>query len=436
MDQWPRKGTGRLFFLSVKRTPGIVFSLTESIRPPQQPNRHLTAQPCCGLLTLSILTGTRFTVTDSPLVHYSQLLVSSLPEGLALGIHALFLAAVALAFLFHRVHWFLLLLVGWTLFTLNSDTTLPQTPVWSTAVVWLAWLSAQWRPDHALRQPSIWLPGLILLAAAGSTGLTVPAALTAPGLPGLTPLPGVGLPVVTLCLAFLALLSILFRYFLAPSASWPWQLLGWALTGWLSLMPGNASLVWAGWVAAIAAILVTDAYSVAYRDALTGIPNRRALTQMTRTLGRHYAIAMGDVDHFKSFNDTWGHETGDQVLKLVARVLSQHRMPVKVFRYGGEEFTLVFRGMTADQATPILDALRERVAAYPLTVRKPGRPASGRRGKRQRGQSNPAKQVSITLSFGVTDASKGNASPDAALQRADKALYKAKQAGRNCVRAG
>lgn len=375
-------------------------------------------------------------MTDSPLVHYYQLLTNSLPEGLALGIHTLFLAVVALAFLFHRVHWFLLLLVGWTLFTLTADTDLPQTPVWSSAILWLAWLSAQWRPDHALRQPSIWLPGLLLLAAAGSIGLTMPAALAFPDLPGLAPLPGVGLPVVTLCLAFLALLSILFRYFLAPGASWPWQLVGWVLTVWLSLAPGNASAVWAGWVAAIGAVLVTDAYSVAYRDALTGIPNRRALTQMMRTLGRHYAIAMGDVDHFKSFNDTWGHETGDQVLKLVARVLSQHRLPVKVFRYGGEEFTLVFRGMTADQATPILDTLRERVAAYPLTVRKPGRPASGRKGKRQRGQSNPAKQVSITLSFGVTDATKAGASPDAALQRADKALYKAKQAGRNCVRAG
>jgi GGDEF domain-containing protein len=156
---------------------------------------------------------------------------------------------------------------------------------------------------------------------------------------------------------------------------------------------------------------------------------------MLRTLGRRYAIAMGDVDHFKSFNDTWGHETGDQVLKLVAGVLSQHALPVNVFRYGGEEFTLVFRGMTVEQATPILDELRERVAAYPLTVRKPGRPASGRQGKRQRGQPSPAKQVCVTLSFGVTDTAKGDASTEAALQRADKALYKAKKAGRNCVRA-
>lgn len=375
-------------------------------------------------------------MTNSPLFHYSQQLIDSLPQGLELGIHALFLAVVALAFLFHRVHWFLLLIVGWVLFSLSPNVTTGHLPVWSMAILWLGWLSAQWRSDHALRRPSIWLPGLVLIVAAGAKGLPLSSAVLAPEIPGLTPLPGVGLPVVTLCLAFLALLSILFRYFLAPGASWPWQLLGWALTAWLSLQPESAPLVWAGWTATLGALVVTDAYSVAYRDALTGIPNRRALTQMQRTLGRHYAIAMGDVDHFKSFNDTWGHETGDQVLKLVARVLSQHRMPVKVFRYGGEEFTLVFRGMTADQATPLLNTLRERVAAYPLTVRKPGRPASERKGKRQRGQPSPAKQVSVTLSFGVTDASKGDASADAALQRADKALYKAKQAGRNCVRAG
>lgn len=375
-------------------------------------------------------------MTDSPLFHYSQLLISHLPEGPELGVHALFLAVMALAFLFHRVHWFLLVILGWVLFAVHPESASTPDPVWSMAILWLGWLSAQWRSDHALRRPTIWLPGLVLIAAAGAPGLPLPSALLAPDLPGLSPLPGVGLPALTLCLAFLALLSILFRYFLAPGASWPWQLGGWVLTLWLSLQPEGSPLVWAGWAAVIAALLMTDAYSVAYRDALTGIPNRRALTQMQRTLGRHYAIAMGDVDHFKSFNDTWGHETGDQVLKLVARVLSQHRLPVKVFRYGGEEFTLVFRGMTADQATPILDTLRERVAAYPLTVRKPGRPASVRKGKRQRGQSNPAKQVSITLSFGVTDATKADASPDAALQRADKALYKAKQAGRNCVRAG
>ena len=345
-------------------------------------------------------------MTDSPLFHYSQLLIDQLPEGLELGVHALFLAVIALAFLFHRVHWFLLVVVGWVLFAVRPDAAGTPAPVWSMAILWLGWLSAQWRSDDALRRPTIWLPALVLIVAAGAKGLSLPAALLVPDLPGLNPLPGIGLPGITLCLAFLALLSILFRYFLAPGASWPWQLVGWALTLWLSLQPVGSLLVWAGWAAVIAALLMTDAYSVAYRDALTGIPNRRALTQMQRTLGRHYAIAMGDVDHFKSFNDTWGHETGDQVLKLVARVLSQHRLPVKVFRYGGEEFTLVFRGMTADQATPILDTLRERVAAYPLAVRKPGRPASGRLGKRQRGQSNPAKQVSITLSFGVFVATK------------------------------
>jgi GGDEF domain-containing protein len=327
-----------------------------------------------------------------------------------------------------------LLIIGWLLFSLDPAATPDNTPAWSMSILWLAWLSAQWRPDHALRQPIVWLPGMVMIAAAVATSLTLPEALTVFTFPELTPLAGLGLPVVTLCLAFIALLSILFRFYLAPASSWYWQLVSWLLMGWLSYREGSAPLAWMAWAASLAALLITDAYSVAYRDALTGIANRRALTQMQRTLCRRYAIAMGDVDHFKSFNDTRGHETGDQVLKLVAGVLSQHALPVKVFRYGGEEFTLVFRGMTAEQATPILDELRERVASYPLTVRKPGRPASGRQGKRQRGQPSPAKQVSVTLSFGVTDTTKGDASTGAALQRADKALYKAKKAGRNCVR--
>ena len=69
-------------------------------------------------------------------------------------------------------------------------------------------------------------------------------------------------------------------------------------------------------------------------------------------LGPRYVLAMADVDHFKSFNDTHGHDTGDQVLKLVAARLAQVKGGGRAFRYGGEEFTVLFPDRTLDEALP------------------------------------------------------------------------------------
>lgn len=354
-------------------------------------------------------------------------LLSSLPASPVLWTLA---ATLVLAFLFHRTQWLILL---WVL-VLVEASPVSHSGFWPETALWLAWLQALWLVDKPLRRPRTGLIALALTALALSPLLPLPTAWLEPTLPGLTRLPRLDMAPLTLTLAFIAALSLLFLYYLRPTASWPWHAAGLLLTLGLSGRPEADPVLRLALPLVIAAAMLTDAYSVAYRDALTGIPNRRALTQMMKTLGRRYAIAMADVDHFKSFNDTWGHETGDQVLKLVAGLLSRHSLPVRVFRYGGEEFTLVFRGMTRHEATPILDELRERIAHYPLTVRDTGRPRSGKRGKRQRGRGRAAtKQVRITASFGVTDAYSAR-TPDEAIRIADKALYKAKQAGRNCVR--
>jgi GGDEF domain-containing protein len=89
-------------------------------------------------------------------------------------------------------------------------------------------------------------------------------------------------------------------------------------------------------------VVVIDAYFLAYRDELTALPSRRALNQLSLSLSRKYTLAMLDIDHFKKFNDTYGHDIGDQVLKLVASKLAKVKNGGKVFRYGGEEFTVVF----------------------------------------------------------------------------------------------
>ena len=98
-------------------------------------------------------------------------------------------------------------------------------------------------------------------------------------------------------------------------------------------------------------------------------PGRRALeTEMTH-LGRKFTIAMLDVDHFKKFNDAHGHDTGDDVLKLVASKMTRVGGRAKVYRYGGEEFTVLFKGKYADDAIEYLEELREDIADYKMTLR-------------------------------------------------------------------
>ena len=88
--------------------------------------------------------------------------------------------------------------------------------------------------------------------------------------------------------------------------------------------------------------ILIDSYFLAYRDELTGLASRRALYNLVLSLGRKYSVAMLDIDHFKKFNDTYGHDVGDQVLRLVAAKMARVSGGGKVFRYGGEEFTIVF----------------------------------------------------------------------------------------------
>ena len=158
-------------------------------------------------------------------------------------------------------------------------------------------------------------------------------------------------------------------------------------------------------------------YEIAYRDELTGLPGRRAFTNAIGHLGGTYAIAMCDVDHFKRFNDTYGHDVGDQLLKAVAARLSQVGGGGRAFRYGGEEFLVVFRGRTAKDAEPYAEALRNAIADTRLDARTSDRSSIG-----------------ISVSIGIAEKSKRHSTPELVVEAADKALYGAKEAGRNCVK--
>ncbi|MEF1254383.1 GGDEF domain-containing protein [Vibrio sp. M260112] len=179
--------------------------------------------------------------------------------------------------------------------------------------------------------------------------------------------------------------------------------------------------------------LLSASYELAFKDTLTDIPGRLALESDLRHLGRRYTIAMLDIDHFKSFNDTYGHDTGDDVLKLVASRLQLVGGRAKVYRYGGEEFTVLFKGKLADEAKDHLELLRASIESYEMTLRnQDSRPKSDKLGSKKRGPKKNEESVNVTISIGVADSSEGK-DVYTVMKSADEALYKAKKSGRNQV---
>jgi diguanylate cyclase (GGDEF)-like protein len=193
----------------------------------------------------------------------------------------------------------------------------------------------------------------------------------------------------------------------------------------------EALLLYAGTTGLVLVFAVLEhGYDIAYRDELTGLLGRRAFTSMMENLGRTYTFAMCDVDHFKKFNDTYGHDVGDDVLKMVAAKLSHVEGGGRAFRYGGEEFLVVFRGRSAIEAKPFMESVRQAIAETDFVV---GRDRRSRR-SRQGGDGEKRQTVTVTISIGIADKSVRHSTPDLVLDAADAALYDAKAAGRNCVR--
>jgi diguanylate cyclase (GGDEF)-like protein len=178
---------------------------------------------------------------------------------------------------------------------------------------------------------------------------------------------------------------------------------------------------------------VEASFSMAYIDELTGLPGRRSLNETLLNMGKMYAIAMIDVDHFKKFNDSYGHKTGDQVLKMIASRLERISGGAKTFRYGGEEFTAIFPGKDIDDAISHVEGFRQAVESTPFVVR--GTDRRRRRDKRNRGKGKSPDQmeVNVTVSIGVASPDKDLTDPDKVLKAADKSLYDAKEGGRNRV---
>lgn len=171
-------------------------------------------------------------------------------------------------------------------------------------------------------------------------------------------------------------------------------------------------------------------------DGLTGLYNRRYMmdvmeqeVERSKRIGRGFTVVMLDVDHFKKFNDRYGHDIGDQVLRMVAGRMSRVGGGGKPFRYGGEEFAVVFPGKTTEEAFSSLDALRQDIKESGFTVRARTRPKT----KAAKPKNSNGKRVSVTISIGVSERSEKNPTPEAVTKAADQALYRAKKGGRNRV---
>ena len=168
--------------------------------------------------------------------------------------------------------------------------------------------------------------------------------------------------------------------------------------------------------------LEADLREMAATDMLTGLPNRRHFlaqleqekARVSRAEEKCAAVLMIDIDHFKQVNDSFGHATGDQVLRHLATLMREGLRKIDtVGRLGGEEFAVILPGADAPAAEIFAERLRTQVAETPA--------------------QHENRSIPLTISIGVTEIKPGDDSADDALTRADRALYRAKECGRNRV---
>ena len=223
----------------------------------------------------------------------------------------------------------------------------------------------------------------------------------------------------------------------------------WALLSFfLALNIGAVGMNSRAYIATAAVILavsiVETSYAMAYHDELTGLRSRRAYNDASVRVEPPYTLAAVDIDHFKSVNDTYGHDTGDEVLSLVAAKLAQVTGGGQAYRVGGEEFSILFPGRTVAEVLPDLENLRLEIEESGFRLRGRDRRmtprGSDRRAtlqkkssRRKARSSTPPGYLRVTVSIGVAEPTAKNPTFEEVNDLADQALYRAKQGGRNRV---
>jgi diguanylate cyclase (GGDEF)-like protein len=250
--------------------------------------------------------------------------------------------------------------------------------------------------------------------------------------------------------AFAALVVRIFLYRKPVEIGLLWSLAATLLGLQTNAMGRIAVAYWATAGLVLVASIIENTYVLAYHDELTSLPARRAFNEALLRLEAPYSIAVVDIDHFKNFNDTYGHDTGDQVLSMVAARLARVSGGGQAFRVGGEEFSILFAGKSMKEVVPHLDALRILIEESTFRVRSTPERRSAPRGAGRRSEDkrstrrklgrprNPPPEnssggLSVTVSIGVAESDAKTREVEEVIQAADKALYRAKRAGRNRV---
>jgi diguanylate cyclase (GGDEF)-like protein len=290
-----------------------------------------------------------------------------------------------------------------------------------------------------------------------------------------SPIPQLGVLAFVAAVAVLLTRFVLFRKPVESGLLWS------LAAAFLSLEYSGVDRIATGYIGTAGLILVSsiieNSYLLAYHDELTGLRGRRAFNDALLHLEKPYAIAAVDIDHFKSVNDTYGHDTGDQVLRLVASRLAGINGGGQAYRVGGEEFSILFPGKSVVEVVPHVELLRKRIGSSSFRVRggeerrrnnaavlKEERRSNARRaadrlgnedrknarhGSRESGSDrrsanrrprkdartypNAGGELSVTVSIGLAEPSARMQEVEQVILAADKALYRAKQSGRNRV---
>jgi diguanylate cyclase (GGDEF)-like protein len=245
-----------------------------------------------------------------------------------------------------------------------------------------------------------------------------------------------GLPhsvLVAVTLGFLImLLQLIRRRFRPTEIGLYWALLSSLVAVCVASTIKLSSIAFTAGALVLLIALLEAFYAMAYFDELTDLPSRRSFNDAKLRLGSTYTVAMVDVDHFKQFNDTFGHDAGDQVLRMVASRIREVTGGGKGYRFGGEEFAVLFSGKYVDETFPHLERLRRSIEDLPFKLRSGDRRAGKKR--RLSIRRRPAKQqTNITVSIGVAGVDGDRRKPDDMVKAADTALYRAKSCGRNCT---
>jgi diguanylate cyclase (GGDEF)-like protein len=236
-------------------------------------------------------------------------------------------------------------------------------------------------------------------------------------------------PQITVLIMILSLIALLFRFYKRPEpleGSFCWTLVAVVSGFW---WPEHFAF-WGGVAALLLTIaLIEGSFNLAFHDELTGLPARRAMNEFLLKVGRRYTLAMVDVDHFKKVNDTHGHDVGDQVLRMVATCLRRVSGGGRAYRYGGEEFAVIFPSKDLEKALPHLEELRETISHAGFIVRGRKRSKQKQTQKKNSGKAT----LQVTVSIGVATRDDKNTTPQQLIKAADQALYEAKKGGRNQV---